>query len=132
MDQIQIGKEIRSAIKRGDTQRVMELIGTDAELLHRMTPFGTWLHVAASKGQLEMVKRLIDIGADMNKQGGVFNGGAINEAASNGHFEIVRYLVANGADLDVSEPEKNPLFGAISNGHVCRYCKTLNREWHGY
>lgn len=83
-----------------------------------MTPFGSWLHVAASRGELEIVKKLVELASNINMQGGVYGGGALNEAASAGHIDIVRYLLSCGADMDVSEPERNPLFGAISNGYV--------------
>ena len=118
MNHIHTAKEIRSAIKLGNTERVVELIGNDIKRLHMMTPFGTWLHVASSQGKLEIVKQLIALGADVNQNGGVYGGGAINEAASGGHIDIVIYLLSCGAKLDVSEPDRNPLFGAISNGHV--------------
>ncbi|GGG82899.1 hypothetical protein GCM10010918_45530 [Paenibacillus radicis (ex Gao et al. 2016)] len=118
MDNVQTAKEIRIAIKQGNTARVTELIGNNIELLNMMTPFGTWLHVAASKGQLDIVKKLIQLEADVNKLGGAYGGGAINEAASGGHIDVVKYLLSCGAKLNISEPERNPLFGAISNGHV--------------
>lgn len=114
----QIQKEIRSAIKESNIKKVVELINSDAERLHIMTPFGTWLHVAASKGELDIVKKLIELGAKINMTGGVYGGTALNEAASAGHIEIVRYLLSECADIDVTEPERNPLFGAISNGHA--------------
>lgn len=118
MDNLLIAKEVRSAIKQGNTERVIELIGSNDELLNMMTPFGTWLHVAASTGKIEIVKRLIELGADINRLGGVYDGGPLNEAVSGGYIEIVRYLLSCGAEMDVSEPERNPLFGAISNGYV--------------
>ncbi|MCM3773725.1 suppressor of fused domain protein [Priestia aryabhattai] len=118
MDSKQIAKEIRSAIKKGDIEKVVELIGSNAERLNMMTPFGTWLHVAASRGELDIIKKLIELGANVNVVGGVYGGGALNEAASAGHIDIVRYLLSCGADMDVSDPERNPLFGAISNGHA--------------
>lgn len=118
MDNKQVAIEIRSAIKKGETEKVAELIGTNTELLNLMTPFGTWLHVAASRGELNIVEKLVELGANINILGGVYGGGALNEAASAGHLEIVNYLLSCGADMDISEPERNPLFGAISNGHV--------------
>lgn len=118
MDNVQIAKEIRTAIKQGNVERVKTLIGSDVERLNMMTPFGTWLHVAASEGKLEIVKCLIELGADVNRRGGVFDAGAIKEAASEGHIEIVKYLLSCGAEMDMSEPERNPLFGAIYGGHV--------------
>ncbi|MDO7487573.1 suppressor of fused domain protein [Peribacillus frigoritolerans] len=118
MDKKQVAKEIRSAIKKGNIEKVVELIGSNAEYLNMMTPFGTWLHVAASRGELNIVKKLIELGSNINVLGGVYGGGALNEAASAGHIDIVSYLLSCRADMDVSEPERNPLFGAISNGHV--------------
>ncbi|MBL2480130.1 ankyrin repeat domain-containing protein, partial [Klebsiella pneumoniae] len=118
MDSKQVAKEIRSSIKNGNVEEVAELIGSNKELLNMMTPFGTWLHVAASRGKLDIVKKLVELGSNINTLGGVYGGGALNEAASEGHIDIVRYLLSCGADMDTSEPERNPLFGAISNEHV--------------
>lgn len=118
MENKQVAKEIRSAIKKGDVEKVVNLIGSDQGRLTMMTPFGTWLHVAASHGQLEIVKRLIALGANVNQNGGIDGGNALNDAASEGHLDIVKYLLSKGAVLDISEPERNPLFGAILRGHT--------------
>ena len=121
MDKVQkkeLIKEIRTAIKQNHVESVVELIGSDNEILNMVTPFGTWLHDAATHGRLEIVKRLVGLGIDINRRAGVFDGGALNEAASDGQLEIVSYLLSCGAELDVSESTRNPLFGAIQGGHV--------------
>jgi len=118
MDSKQVVKEIRSSIKNGNVEEAAELIGSNIELLNMMTPFGTWLHIAASRGKLDVVKKLVELGSNINTLGGVYGGGPLNEAASEGHIDIVRYLLLYGANMDTNEPERNPLFGAISNGHV--------------
>jgi len=118
MENKQLVNEMFDAIEDGDVEKVMILLNSDVDNLNMMTPFGTWLHIAASGGQLEIVKKLIDLGADINKRGGTFDGGAINSAASEGHIEIVKYLLSSGAELDVSEPTRNPLFGAIMSGNI--------------
>ncbi len=118
MDQKQAGIEIRKAIMAGDLEAVRQLIEADKSRLEMMTPFGTWLHVAASRGQLEIVKYLLLAGIDLNRRGGVFEAAPIKEAASDGHIKVVRCLLDAGAELDVSEPERNPLFGAIYGGHL--------------
>jgi uncharacterized protein len=117
-ENFEVAKHIRSAIKQGDLERVKVLIGADDSRLRMMTPFGTWLHVAASLGKLEIVRWLVDKGADVNAYGGTAGGAPLHRAASDGHIEVVRYLLDHGAILDVSEPERNPLFGAIHFGHT--------------
>ena len=117
MNNIEIAKEIRSAIKKDDIEKVKELIENNIEMLNWMTPFGTWLHVAATHGKFEIVKYCIEMGMNINDKGDISDSGAINSAASEGHYEIVKYLISCGAELDVSEPDKNPLFSAIYGGH---------------
>jgi ankyrin repeat protein len=118
MENEHITKEIWSAIKQGDIEKVVSPINGGKVRLEMMTPFGTWLHVAAHHGQLEIAKRLVAWGADINRYGGIAGGGPLNEAAAKGHVEIVKYLLSCGAELDVSEPERNPLFSAIYGGYI--------------
>lgn len=113
----ELHKAMRNAIKRGDLNEFVRLVGNDVSRLEMMTPFGTWLHVAAAHDQLDITKWLLDHGANVNQYGGIAGGGALQVAASDGHYEIVKYLLDNGAELDVSAPERNPLFGAILGGH---------------
>ncbi len=117
MDLLPVAKEIRTAIKQGDAEKVKELIADNKDLLNLLTPFGTWVHVASSRGKLDIVILLIDMGIDINISAGMFGGTAINEAANEGNLEIVDYLLSCGAKLDTSEPEKNPLFSAILSGN---------------
>lgn len=117
MDEKLVAMEIRSAIKNGQIEIVEDLIGSNNDRLHITTPFGTSLHVAATHGQMEIAKLLIRLGADVNRKGGVSGGSALNQAASAGHIDLVHLLLSSGAELDVSEPERNPLFSAIYGGH---------------
>ena len=117
MEQKNINKAIRNAIKMGDINEVKQLIGDDNEILNTITSFGTWLHVASKKGHLEIVEYLISEGIDIDARGGTFDASALNLAAGAGHLEIVKYLIENGAELDVSLAKRNPLFGAIYGGH---------------
>ncbi|PEE14264.1 hypothetical protein CON53_31070 [Bacillus cereus] len=117
MDKKILNKAIRNAIKIGDINEVKQLIGNDKEILNTMTTFGTWLHVAAKKGHLEVVEYLINKGIDIEARGGTFDASALNLAAGEGQMEIVKYLIEAGAELDVSLAKRNPLFGAIYGGH---------------
>ena len=108
----------RIAIRSGDEAGAIALIDSDPEQLSVITPFGSWLHVAAAFGRLDVVRHLIQKGADTESKAGTFGGSPINEAASKGHLEVVAELLKSGASLDTSEPERNPLFSAIYGGHL--------------
>lgn len=117
MDGKMLNKTIRDAIKIGDINEVKHLIDDNPESLHLITPFGTWLHVAAKKGHFEIVEYLVQKGIDVNTKGDIFDASPLRLAAGAGHLEIVKYLIENGAELDVSLAKRNPLFGAIYGGH---------------
>jgi len=117
LDKKSSNKAIRNAIKLGDIIGVKKLIGSDTEVLNTITAFGTWLHVAAKNGQLEIVQYLIQKGIDIDVKGGTFDASALNLAAGSGYIEIVKYLIEAGAELDATLAKRNPLFGAIYGGH---------------
>lgn len=118
MDANQVAKEIRTAIKKGDADMVIGLIQGDETRLNMDTPFGSWLHVAATHGKLDIVKRLVAIGADIEAHGSTANGTPLLAAASSGNVEIVRYLLDLGATMEVDRSERNPLFAAIDGRHT--------------
>ncbi|MFJ8219748.1 ankyrin repeat domain-containing protein [Bacillus cereus] len=112
-----MNREIRNAIKIGDINRMKQLMGYDTKLLNAKTSFGTWLHIAAKKGNLDIVKFLVEEGIDIDARGGTFDSSALNSAAGSGYLDIVKYLVRASAELDVSLAKRNPLFGAIYGGY---------------
>ncbi len=110
--------KIYDFIKKGDIEQAKEIIITDKSLLNFVTPFGAWLHVSARAGELDMIKFLVESGMDINRNEGVPKSAPIAHAASEGEIGIVEYLFDNGAILDVSDPNRNPLFSAIYGGHL--------------
>lgn len=104
---------VHRAIKRGNLPEVVRLLTEDRSLLHMWTPFGTWLHDAASEGQLEIVEWLVNQGVDINAYNGSHETPPIGEAASEGHFDVVEFLIQLGAVLDTSASVRNPLFATI-------------------
>ncbi|WP_082542159.1 MULTISPECIES: ankyrin repeat domain-containing protein [unclassified Rhizobacter] len=107
-----------SACQTDACREVERLLHEQPSALRMRTPFGTWLHVAAGSGSLQVVEYLLSNGANPDEKGGTFGGSAINEAAGKGHRQVVRKLLEAGASLDTSEPERNPLFSAIYGGHI--------------
>src|SRR5690349_10588801 len=117
MADVPLQKRIRDAIKAGDDAAAEALIASDPSQLTFVTPFGTWLHVAASCGRLRVVQFLARAGADVNARGGISGGTPLNEAASRGHLPVVEFLLSAGAVMETREPEVNPLFSATYGGH---------------
>jgi len=111
-------REVYRAVVAGDRASLCELLRTHEGLLEGETPFGSLLHVAASHGHVELVRELVQLGISPNRRGGTFKGAPINVAASHGQREVVQLLLDLGAELDVSEPERNPLFSAVHAGDL--------------
>ena len=117
-EQSKIIKSMRNAIKNGNLDLVKELLKNNRGLLEINTVFGSWLHIAASYGKIDIARYLIDRGMDVNRNGDISGGNPIRSAAENGQIEMVEFLYNHGTVFDVSEATKNPLFGAIYIGHV--------------
>ncbi|EAY07708.1 hypothetical protein TVAG_117890 [Trichomonas vaginalis G3] len=76
------------------------------------------LHVASEKGNLNLVKSLIE--CDCDKEAKDNDGYTPLICASwNGHLEVVKYLISNGADKEAKDNDGwTPLIWASSNGHL--------------
>lgn len=116
MDKEEKAIRIFRLIRDGDIGKAKEIIKNDKSMLNFISPFGTWLHVAAIFGRMEMVKFLVESGAEININAGTPKSAPIDHAAGKGELKIVEYLLEQGAILDVSEPHRNPLFSAIYDG----------------
>jgi uncharacterized protein len=115
---IDFGKELRKAIRADDVETVVTLLTERPHLLNADTPFGTLLHIAASAGSLDVTRKLLEMGADIDKRGGALDAGPLTLAVSSGQIEIVKYFLSQGATFDLSEPYRNPLFSAIYNDRL--------------
>ncbi|KAJ6517615.1 hypothetical protein DFH09DRAFT_1332314 [Mycena vulgaris] len=76
----------------------------------------TALYTAASLGHLEIIRLLVENGADTNAKGGI----ALIAAARNGHYEAVRLLIAHGAEVNPTGLENRgvtALHVAAAGGH---------------
>lgn len=98
--------DIGTAAHTGDVKRVRELLDEDPGLANRTPDYityyigsGTPLKNAAAKGHIEIVKLLLERGADPNlpEEGIAPHGHALYAAVSQGHFEIAKLLLEHGA-----------------------------------
>jgi hypothetical protein len=111
---------------------VRALLKSEEEAYNRVNTAGlTALHYAVNRGvvnipqNLEIVKMLIEAGADINK---LTNLGRtpMRFAVTSGHTEATKILIDAGADLNISNPLHMALQIAKSNEHdpnICRACQ---------
>jgi outer membrane protein assembly factor BamB len=92
------GEALREAARAGDLAQIESLLAAgapvDAPARYGQTP----LYLAADKGHLEAVRRLVEAGADVNVRDGFFRASPLALALSGEHYEVVRYLLDHGAE----------------------------------
>ncbi len=118
--------DIYMAALTGNIERVRELLDQDPALINRISDChtgysgsGSALTNAASGGHIEIVKLLLERGADPNLpvEGIAPRGHSLYTAVSRGHTEIVKLLLEHGAYPNTEvESSADTLSIAISNG----------------
>jgi ankyrin repeat protein len=90
-------------VELGDVHRVMTMLKDQASLAQAPRKC---LHLAARNGNLEIVRLLLDYGADPNLDYGYNNivgdYTPLSAAVISGHYEITKFLCERGADPDAS------------------------------
>jgi ankyrin repeat protein len=117
--------DICTAAYIGDMERVRKLLAADPALGNQVSEYVTYyvgsgapLKNAASAGHLEIVKLLLDYGANPNlrEEGIAPNGHALYAAVERGHYEVAKLLLAHGAYPNPEvESSADALSRAISN-----------------
>ena len=103
---------LMEAIEIGDVKTVKELIEYSPYIPIIHTYEMSALHLAAQKGHIEIVRVLLDAGADVNPTEDMVGTTALMFASQNGHIEVVELLLQAGADVHAAQDRA--LFQAAS------------------
>ena len=79
----------------------------------------TALMYAAQKGSIEIVKMLIDVGADVNTTCECHGNGALLSAVMGGHVDCLSKLIAAGADVNLSNKKGRTCLTFVRDGQCC-------------
>ena len=91
------------AIRAKDLKGVKAALANGADASSRDTGGLTPLGLAALKGDVDVVRALLDAGADVNDGGS--NIRPANKAAHLGHLDALKLLVERGADVNLIDPD---------------------------
>ena len=108
-------EDVLSEFQRGSFNPEKILIILEKNLLANQETPGTLdilLQIASQKGELALVKKLMEKGADPKAQGSE----ALISAADKGHLDVVKWLAEKGADPKAQDSPA--LNRAALNGHV--------------
>jgi serine/threonine-protein phosphatase 6 regulatory ankyrin repeat subunit B len=109
------------AAESGDMSMLENLLakGTDLDLESRHGTFSeTALHAASDAGHLNVVKRLLEHGANLESRDSR-DKTALHTASEAGHLDIVKWLLEHGADLESTNyQDKTALYIASESGQL--------------
>lgn len=117
------GDALRRAASAGDVAKVKELLAAGVDANAANSYGGTALSFAADKGHAEVVKLLLEHGANPNVRDTFYEQSPLGWAVDRGHAEVVRALLEKGAQ---GEPEA--LVRAAGSGDAATVKVILERH----
>lgn len=111
--------DIKTAVTNGDLTLVRSMIEGDRSLLEfKIDSIFTPLNMASYVGKTDIVKYLLEKGADINtkdREGST----PLQNAAAKGHFDIVKLLVEKGSDVNYKDDNGvTPIHFGCMSGNV--------------
>ena len=94
------GVDVFSAVMTNSYDELAVIIRKNPSLVNKRNRLGcTPLYIAAQRGNLQLCKMLIDLGADLN-QPNKYGHSPLHRAACNGHLNVCKLLVSKGCIID--------------------------------
>ncbi|UVI29291.1 ankyrin repeat domain-containing protein [Paenibacillus spongiae] len=119
---------ILSASREGELEKVKQLISRRPELVHFVYNYTPPIHFAVREGHLDIVRFLLDLGADPTYRTYPFQDSLLTMAQDRGHHEIAEHLLEI---LSLRFPIMEGLAGfldAARNGDLARVQSELERN----
>ncbi|XP_028391332.1 LOW QUALITY PROTEIN: uncharacterized protein LOC114516140 [Dendronephthya gigantea] len=110
-----------NAIKKGDTEEVRRLVPAYVDVNGKVTEELSLLHLATQFGSLDIVKHLVEHGAEVASDDNSCLETVLHSACRGGSDTIVQYLLQHGAAKDINRKNPSgrlPLSVACSNYHI--------------
>ena len=116
-----------ATILAGSVPKVVKLLKDNgADLDTKFADDDPPIAIAASVGNLEIVKALVENGADVNYYPNDMNYTAIYHAIDQGCYEVAEYLFKNGVDLNIELKPSDVYGGAIKERYnVLEYAEAM-------
>ena len=121
-----------NAIKEGNLEELRGLVESAVNVNQKIIQEMSWLHLAAQFGSLDMVKYLVEHGAEVTSEDNSFRETVLHSACRGGNDAIVQYLLQHGGAKDINKknpPGLSPLNIACSEDHSA-VARTLLAQAH--
>ena len=117
-----------ATILAGSVPKVVKLLKDNgADLDKKFADDDPPIAIAASVGNLEIVKALVENGADVNYYPNDMNYTAIYHAIDQGSYEVAEYLFKNGVDLNIKMKPDNDYGRSIKESYnVLEYAEAMH------
>lgn len=108
-----LNEELWAAARQGDTLAVKAALAKGAEVNAKTRYGATALSYAADRGFVEVIRVLLENGADVNAKDTFYNAPALTWAAYNGHTAAVKFMLEKGA-----EGKESVLSSGVQSGNA--------------
>lgn len=119
---------LSNAMDTGDVALVKNLIKSGSLNVNEPAMGWTWLHIAATKNQLEIAKVLVDNGADLSVRHRMTKATPLAQAALSGSTEVVKFLLSKGADPNVKLRANVSLLRAVRDQGLTEIAALLEQN----